>query len=70
MAAGKPNPAFGAVAGEYQRYWVEQSRLLARKSAKSRFVLAETASHALHLDAPDLVVESILAVVRESRLRP
>jgi hypothetical protein len=27
LAAGKPNPAFGEVAEEYQRYWIGQSRL-------------------------------------------
>jgi len=64
MAAGKANPAFGAGAEEYQRYWVEQSRSLANKSSKSRFILAAEASHYLYLDVPDLVVDSILAMVQ------
>jgi len=29
MAAGKPNPRFGDVAGEYQQYWIDQSRAYA-----------------------------------------
>lgn len=67
VAAGLPNPAFGEIAEEYQRYWIEQSRSLADKSAASRFILAEGAGHHLHADAPDLVAESILSVVREVR---
>ncbi len=67
MAAGKPNPAFGAEAGEYQKYWVEQSRNLSAKSAKGRFVLVPGSSHYLYLDAPDLVEKSIISIVREVR---
>ena len=36
IAAGRPNPAFGDVAEEYQRYWIEQSRALSLKSASGR----------------------------------
>ncbi len=64
IAAGQPNPAFGAIAGDYQQYWIEQSRRLAGKSTAGRFVLAEGASHYLYRDAPDLVAESILSVVK------
>jgi len=63
LAAGKPNPAFGEVAGEYQNYWVGQSRALAERSTNGKFILAEGASHYLYLDVPDLVAESILSVV-------
>ena len=69
MAAGKPNPAFGAVADEYQKYWIEQSRELARKSSRGRFVLAEKATHYLYLDEPELVAQTILAVVSEARAK-
>ena len=64
VAAGKPNPAFGEGAGEYQKYWIEQSRALAGKSTKSKFILIEESSHYLYLDAPELVAETILSVVR------
>jgi pimeloyl-ACP methyl ester carboxylesterase len=67
MAAGKPNPAFGPVAGEFQRYWIEQSRALTRLSTRSEFILAEESSHYLYLDAPELVAESILSVVNDVR---
>ncbi len=69
MAAGKPNPAFGEVAEEYQRYWIEQSRALADKSTNGKFVLAEGASHYLYLDVPELVAESILSVIYEVRVK-
>jgi len=69
MAAGKPNPAFGEVAEEYQGYWIEQSRALADKSTNGKFVLAEGASHYLYLDVPELVAESILSVVYEVRAK-
>ena len=66
VAAGKPNPAFGEVAEEFQRYWVEQSRALAGKSTRGKFVLADQSSHYLYLDAPDVVADSVLSVVREA----
>ncbi|HEC61856.1 MAG TPA: alpha/beta hydrolase [bacterium] len=67
LATGKPNPAFGEVAEEYQRYWVEQSRTLADKSTNGKFILAEGASHYLYLDVPELVADIILSVVYEVR---
>jgi pimeloyl-ACP methyl ester carboxylesterase len=63
IASGKPNPVFGDVADEYQRYWAEESRKLAAKSGRGQFLLAPESSHHLHLDAPDLVVEAILSLV-------
>ena len=67
LASGKSNPAFGEVAEEYQRYWVEQSHALTDKSTNGKFILAEGASHYLYLDVPELVAESILSVVYEVR---
>ncbi|MCU0276571.1 MAG: alpha/beta hydrolase [Acidobacteria bacterium] len=67
IAAGKPNPAFGSGAEEYQKYWIGQSRAIANKSNAGKFVLAENASHYVYLDAPDLVVEGITALVHEAR---
>jgi len=69
IAAGKPNPALGARAEEFQRYWVEQSRALTGKSTRSRFRLAEQSSHHLYLDVPELVAESILSVVSGIRTK-
>ena len=67
LAAGRPNPAFGDLAEEYQRYWIEQSRALTGRSANSRFILATDASHYIYLDRPDLVAESVLSVVNGVR---
>ena len=69
LAAEKPNPAFGEVAEEYQRYWIEQSRSLKDKSRNGKFILAEGASHYLYLDVPELVAESILSVVYDVRAK-
>ena len=67
MAAGKPNPSFGDIAEEYQRYWVEQSRALSKKSSNGRFVLAEQSTHHLSVDVLHLVEESIVSVVYQAR---
>jgi pimeloyl-ACP methyl ester carboxylesterase len=69
LAAGKPNPAFGGVAADYQKYWIEQSRALAEKSAHGKFILAGESSHYLYLDVPELVAQNILSVVNEVRAK-
>jgi len=69
IAAGKPNPAFGEGAEAYQKYWVEQSRKLAARSTKGKFVLAAESSHYLYLDAPDLVAHTMISLVGELRTR-
>lgn len=63
IASGVPNPAFGDDAEEFQRYWIDQSRAVAAKSSRGRFVLAGESTHRLHQEAADLVMESILSVV-------
>jgi len=67
MASGKPNPFFGDIAEEYQRYWVEQSRALSKKSSNGRFVLAKHSTHHLYVDVPHLLEESIVSVVYQAR---
>jgi pimeloyl-ACP methyl ester carboxylesterase len=69
VAAGRSNPLFGDIAEEYQRYWIEQSRALSRKSSSGKFLLAEDASHHLYLEAPELVAEGVLSVVQQARAR-
>lgn len=69
VAAGRANPAFGPAAGGYQRYWIEQNRLLAAKSPQGRFILVPDSSHYLYLDAPATVEDAILSVVRRVRER-
>ncbi len=67
IAAAKPNAAFGAVADEYQKYWIEQSHALAVKSTKGTFVVAENSTHYVYLDQANLVVADILSVVDQAR---
>ena len=69
IAAGRPNPAFGEAAEEYQKYWVEQSRGLAAKSTNGEFILVRESSHYLYLDVPQLVTESVLSVVDQVRAK-
>ena len=69
IASGKPNPGFGALAGEFQKFWIEQSDSLARMSSRGSFILAKSASHNLYVDAPDLVAKEILSVVHECRTK-
>lgn len=66
VAASVPNPAFGEIAEEYQSYWIEQSRALAKKSSNGRLILAEGASHYLYEDALALVADSVLSVVQQT----
>ena len=69
IASGVPNPQFGAYSGAYQSFWIEQSRVLASKSSRGRLILAKDSTHLLHVEAADLVVESILSIVEEVRTR-
>lgn len=67
IASGKANPLFGAAAEDYQRFWIEESRTLAGKSTRGKFVLIEESGHQLHKDAPDKVLEAISSMIMESR---
>jgi pimeloyl-ACP methyl ester carboxylesterase len=67
VASGQPNPAFGPVAEEFQKYWAAQSRAIADKSKKGKFVLVEESSHQLYRDVPELVERAILSVVNGAR---
>jgi CubicO group peptidase (beta-lactamase class C family)/pimeloyl-ACP methyl ester carboxylesterase len=59
IASGRTNPMFGEEADAYQKYWIEESRKLARLSTSGEFVLAEQSSHQIHRDAPQLVLDAI-----------
>ncbi len=67
IASGKANPAFGDSAEAFQQFWIEQSRELADKSTKGRFILAEESGHHIHLDAPQVVIDAILQMVQKAR---
>jgi pimeloyl-ACP methyl ester carboxylesterase len=63
VASGVPNPMFGDNAEAFQSFWISQSRGLARRSREGRFVLAESCTHNLCADDPELVVDAILSLI-------
>lgn len=67
LASGVPNPAFGDIADEYQRYWSAQSEALSVKSTRGHFLLVEHSSHMLHTEAPNTVVDVVLSMVDSLR---
>jgi pimeloyl-ACP methyl ester carboxylesterase len=70
LASGVPNPMFGDVAEDYQRFWVMQSREIARRSDRGEFVFMEESSHRLHEEAADEVLartRRLVADVRKNR---
>jgi len=64
IASTRPNPLFGDSAEAYQRFWIEQSESLAKKSTRGRFIRAEGSRHHIHLDTPQLVLDAIREAVR------
>lgn len=67
IASTQANPNFGLAARAYQQYWITQSKELAEKSTRGKFLLAEGSSHHIHLDAPLLVHEAVRELIQESR---
>jgi len=67
IAATEPDPVFGEHGEAFRQFWNDESRELAGKSEKGRFILAEGSSHHIHLDAPQLVIDAILQLVQEAR---
>ncbi len=63
IASGIANPAFGDVAEEYQAHWINQSRTLSKKSTQGQFIFIKNSTHQIHIDAPDLVLNSILTLL-------
>jgi pimeloyl-ACP methyl ester carboxylesterase len=64
IAATRPNPLFGASAEAYQRFWIEQSEALSRKSTRGRFIRAEGSGHHIHLDAPQIVLDAVREMIK------
>lgn len=65
VGAAEADPRFGAAARSFREFWNRESQQLAGRSTEGRFVLAEGSSHAIHLDAPEV----ILQVIREMLAR-
>ena len=68
VASGKANPAFGESAARFQAFWIEQSRALAGKSSRGKFVLAPESSHYLYVDAPELVEKAVVDVLQAAHV--
>lgn len=67
IGATEPDPRFGEASKVFRQFWNDESRKLAAKSERGRFILAEGSSHHIHLDAPQMVIEAIHEMLLESR---
>jgi pimeloyl-ACP methyl ester carboxylesterase len=65
IGATEPDPRFGEDAEAFRQFWNDESRELAVKSERGRFILAEGSSHHIHLDAPQLVIDAIREILLE-----
>jgi pimeloyl-ACP methyl ester carboxylesterase len=67
IGATEPDPRFGESAQAFRQFWNDESRELAGKSEECRFILAEGSGHQIHLDAPKVVIDTILQMVQKAR---
>ncbi len=67
IGAGQPNPAFRQWATSFQAYWITTSQMLASKSSRGKFILADQSSHAIQRDAPEIVVAAVKEMLGEIR---
>jgi pimeloyl-ACP methyl ester carboxylesterase len=67
IAAGKPNPAFGASAERFQRFWIDESKAITLRSTRGRFVLIEQSTHHIHRDFPQKVISEITDMLTSIR---
>jgi pimeloyl-ACP methyl ester carboxylesterase len=64
ISATKPEPGFGEDGPAFRQFWNEESQALALKSVSGQFILAEGSSHHIHLDAPQLVIDAVLEMLK------
>jgi pimeloyl-ACP methyl ester carboxylesterase len=64
IGATKPEPGFGEDGPAFRQFWNEESQALALKSVSGQFILAEGSSHHIHLDAPQLVIDAVLEMLK------
>jgi pimeloyl-ACP methyl ester carboxylesterase len=69
VGATRAEPGFGASADAFRQFANEQCEQLAQKSMRGVFVLAEGSSHHINLDAPELVRNTVLGMVKQARKR-
>ncbi|MBP1703599.1 MAG: putative hydrolase or acyltransferase of alpha/beta superfamily [Chloroflexi bacterium] len=65
IASTQVNPNFGDSAQAYQSFWIEQSKELAKKSTRGKFLLAKGSSHHIHRDAPQLVLDALREMIQK-----
>ncbi len=67
IAAGNANPAFGAVAFKFQEFWIDENTRIAEMSRHPKLRIAHS-GHYVYREAPDVVVEEIVAMVDSVRV--
>lgn len=67
IGATEPDPRFGEPSAAFRQFWNLESRKLAGRSEKGRFILAEGSSHHIELDAPQLVTDAVREMLLEAR---
>lgn len=67
IASTEPNSNFGDSAQAFQQFWIAQSGELAKKSTHGAFIRAEGSSYHIHLDAPQLVLDTVHKMALQSR---
>ena len=69
LSARITHEPWGVPAEQADRYWTELQAALASSVPDGTFAMSKQGSHMLHLDDPDLVVESIRQVVETARTK-
>lgn len=64
IGATEPDPDTEENAEAIRQYWNDELRILAGKSGSGQFILAEGSGHHIHWDAPQLVIDVILEMIR------
>ena len=67
IAGGRANPRFGKSAERFQRFWINESRAVASKSSRGKFVLIEESTHHIHKDFPQQVISEIKKMLTDIR---
>ncbi len=64
LAAGRFNPLFGDEAAAYQKFWNDQCLKVSQKSSIGNYILVSGATHHIHLDAPEIVIQAVREMIR------
>ncbi len=65
IGASELEAGFGEFAYSFRQFWNQESIELSKKSSKGKFILAEGSSHHIHLDAPKIIVDAILEMIKK-----